>query len=1288
MMRSSLVRSDRKTKAMRRRDRRNVHSSDRQSRRRRLAPAIEPLESRLLLAFTPELLADINIFGVSASPDSLTEFNGAVVFVADDGLTGSELWTSDGTEAGTVQIADLLAGPAGSQPEDLTIVGGELFFTAIDEDDELDLWKSDGTTAGTVKVFDADAADVYYMSDLTESGGKLFFSAYESATGYELWVSDGTSAGTTLVKDINPDQTIIDRPQELTDVNGTLFFTTYQNGYYNRELFKSDGTAAGTVLVADIDGDPLESSNPSYLTNVGGTLFFAAEDIADGVELYKSDGTTAGTVQIANLNSGSASSYPQDLTPFSGQLFFAANDGTGRQLFKSDGNSITPVANTTGSGDPSNPTDLEVVGSELFFASIGGVVAGPVSAASPTLTTSNSNTSSGTTAALVISVSLPDRGRIRSATVTGTSFTAREGGLGKIGDPGVGLSTLAVDDLYIADIDNNQLAVNAWDWTITDPAGLTEIDFSGFVSGSDFDGVNEGVRFELFLNGSGTATSSFDVTGPALDNWGADRDADNLAFNHSGNASTTTATVRLTFRNELPDRNDAGNREAFAVGATLTAIGGTSGTAGRELFKTDGTNTGLVKNIAFVGSSNPDDLTEVNGQLFFTADDPITSGRELWVSDGTEPGTQLVQDIRTGSDSSGVPLSGDPQHLTEINNQLFFTVIDDLNDRELWSSDGTSAGTDQVKNINAGSQDANIQQVTPVGNRVFFVADDGIRGEAVWVADPVAGTVTLAADVSGSSTDKVSGLTEFNGGVAFFNDSAGVHHTDGTTTTLLTTNTPVDLEGANPLFVEANGLLFLVFDEVGFGEELFTITPAGAISRVDDLYAGATGSDPRQLVAFNNQIYFSASSFDGTGVTGVELFSSDGVTISEVKDINGSVGASSFPMDLTASAGQLYFTADDGTNGREVWVSDGSVGSAQLLEVRSGAISANPTNLTAANGMLYFAANNGSNGNEPFVSDGTPAGTIMIGNLNSGDSNPSDFLGVGSTVYFSAFQSATGRELYRTDGTFAGTAIVEDLDLGPASTNPVPLADAGSDRVLVAAGTGIDRALWAAGGPIAGISIASHFDADQIVTIGPDFLAFGDDGFYGNEVYALKEGAPQVEAVEISGGTVQRSSISNLSLTFNSEVDITGDPFSIVNTTTAETVNHSAVVTELNGKTVVDITFISGPSVNANGLLADGTYELTVNSGQVHSLGVALDGNGDGTSGGNYVFGDEAVDKFFRKFGDNDGSNLVDLFDFAAFRATFGLTQGSPGYNEALDNDGGGLVDLFDFAAFRGNFGT
>src|SRR6266511_1810711 len=69
----------------------------------------------------------------------------------------------------------------------------------------------------------------------------------------------------TLVKDINPGAGGSD-PSFLTDVNGTLFFSASDGGFFdNRELWTSDGTPAGTVRVKDIRPGPFES-NPSGLT--------------------------------------------------------------------------------------------------------------------------------------------------------------------------------------------------------------------------------------------------------------------------------------------------------------------------------------------------------------------------------------------------------------------------------------------------------------------------------------------------------------------------------------------------------------------------------------------------------------------------------------------------------------------------------------------------------------------------------------------------------------------------------------------------------------------------------------------------------------------------------------------------------------------------------------------------------------------------------------------------------------------------------------------------------------
>src|SRR5256885_1520773 len=102
----------------------------------------------------------------------------------------------------------------------------------------------------------------------------------------------------------------------------------------------------------------------------------------------------------------------------------------------------------------------------------------------------------------------------------------------------------------------------------------------------------------------------------------------------------------------------------------------------------------LVKDInASPGASFPHDLANVNGTLFFSANDG-THGDELWKSDGTAAGTVLVKDINPGSADSS------PSDLTNVNGTLFFVADDGTNGRELWKSDGTAAGTVLVKDIN------------------------------------------------------------------------------------------------------------------------------------------------------------------------------------------------------------------------------------------------------------------------------------------------------------------------------------------------------------------------------------------------------------------------------------------------------------------------------------------------------------------------------------------------------------------------------------------------------------
>jgi len=82
--------------------------------------------------YGPTLLKDIYPGVSSSAPTYLTDVNGTLFFIADDGTYGVEVWKSDGTAAGTAMVKDINPGAGGSFPFDFTNVNGTLFFTATD----------------------------------------------------------------------------------------------------------------------------------------------------------------------------------------------------------------------------------------------------------------------------------------------------------------------------------------------------------------------------------------------------------------------------------------------------------------------------------------------------------------------------------------------------------------------------------------------------------------------------------------------------------------------------------------------------------------------------------------------------------------------------------------------------------------------------------------------------------------------------------------------------------------------------------------------------------------------------------------------------------------------------------------------------------------------------------------------------------------------------------------------------------------------------------------------------
>jgi len=354
----------------------------------------------------PISLTDIQPGGLSFYLDEYISNNNEIYFVADDGISGRELWHSDGTKEGMKLLSDINEGDRSSNPKHLTIYKTDLFFVAtkgnhqhlcktdgstvefikdfgensygvafsvkemICSGDYLyflsegnDLWQSDGTTSGTIKI-----KDLYACNQLTDVNGKLFFTAYEAYKGEsELWSSDGTEAGTLLVKDIGIGSA--SQPNELYAFNNTLYFSAYTEAN-GREVWKSDGTEAGTTQLSGINSGAKSSINNANFCMLGSHLFFKADDGTNGFELWKTDGTESGTVLAKDINPGMGSSHPAHMVAIQDLLYFQAyTSDEGLELWKYDPsmNEAELVVDLHPGMESSNPKDILGIEDDIFF---------------------------------------------------------------------------------------------------------------------------------------------------------------------------------------------------------------------------------------------------------------------------------------------------------------------------------------------------------------------------------------------------------------------------------------------------------------------------------------------------------------------------------------------------------------------------------------------------------------------------------------------------------------------------------------------------------------------------------------------------------------------------------------------------------------------------------------------------------------------------------------------------------------------------------------------------------
>lgn len=482
-------------------------------------------------------------------------------------------------------------------------------------------------------------------------------------------------------------------------------------------------------------------------------------------------------------------------------------------------------------------------------------------------------------------------------------------------------------------------------------------------------------------------------------------------------------------------------------------------------------------------------------RIYFSLGDFDTvAGNELWTSDGTVAGTRRVKDIALGSGGS------QPVKLVWLRERLWFFSWDSL-----WTSDGTANGTRKVADVVGHPVVAGT-----AGSRLVFLTqdldDDKYR---FWGSDGTAqGTKVLGGPPFTVSSFLLGSFTTAGSNAFFFfqadqDAERQLWVTDGTTvrTRKLASFGPFDVVSR---LMAAGSRVAFVAEDAARGRELWVSDGRPEGTRGIDVCPGSCSGVQRMGAADGNRIWFA-----GTGETGdEELWLSD-LTPAGTRRLKDIVpgGRSSSPRSFMVGGGRVYFAANNLFGFTELWTSNGTAGSTRRIANATHPTSFDLSQGSVVEGRAYFNATD-SHGSEPWVSDGTVAGTGLIADIEpdqDGGSFPESLMAAGGRCFFASANGQVETELWVSDGSAAGTALVSRFPVrNDVFANGLKSYDLGGRLILSLREGDLPSDLWASDGTPGGTFSLTQGELryiSRVRVVGGRLFFVATDSVHGTELW-------------------------------------------------------------------------------------------------------------------------------------------------------------------------------------------